>query len=471
MPALAHTNQNHTHTRQDINTVRRWFTYITLEAGFATVFITFTGSAFLPGLALLWGASDFEIGLLVAIPFVAQAAQLLSAYLVDRTGKRKAVIVWGVAVGRLIWLPIIPLLFLTGDWRLYILLGLVVFSNICVMIATPGWLSWMADLVPEQIRGRYFGSRNAAVSAATIIATISGGLILDRLRNAGHEQGGFAIIIAIACLGATIALFLLNKLPDISSEIFNHRIDLSLILEPLRDKNYRFLMKVFFVWNIAIGISAAFFVPHMLNNLGMNFTQISIYLSTSALVAILLYKPWGVIIDKFGSKPVIAFCSFGIVLIPLIWWLPRPDFLWIFAFEAIYTGALWTGFNLAIFNIPIANSPKDKRIVYLAMFSVVTGLGFFIASIIGGALAESLSFIHWHIGKQTAVNYHILFTISAILRLVTAFMALRFHEPREQRLPIMVQFMGYSVLKRLSVGRQLFPWALNKKEREQTDSV
>jgi MFS family permease len=203
----------------------------------------------------------------------------------------------------------------------------------------------------------------------------------------------------------------------------------------------------------------------------MNFTQISMYLSLAALTAILLNKPWGSVIDKFGCKPVIAFCSFGIVLVPLIWWLPRPGFLWIFIFEAIYSGALWTGFNLAIFNIPIVNSPKDKRIVYLAMFSVVTGLGFFIASFIGGVLAEYLGHVSWLIGKHAGVNYQILFTASAVLRFTAAFLTLRLKEPQEKRIPIMIQFMGYSILKRLSVGRQLFPWALNKREREKGQTI
>ena len=444
---------------------------MTLEGAFATVFIVFSGGVFLTGLALMWGANDIEIGLLAAIPFLAQAAQLLSAYFISKTGQRKSVVFWGIAIGRQLWWILIPLLFVNGEWRLYALIGLVIFSSISVMISTPGWLSWMADLVPERIRGRYFGVRSAAVSVATILATICGGLIIDKFKNSGHEQPGFAIIIGIAAIGALAAILLMNKLPDTSIGLFKLNMNLSLILEPLKDRNYRFLIKVFFLWNMAIGLGAAFFIPHMLNNLHMNFTQISMYLSLAALTAILLNKPWGSVIDKFGCKPVIAICSFGIVLVPLIWWLPRPDFLWIFVFEAIYSGALWTGFNLAIFNIPIVNSPKDKRIVYLAMFSVVTGIGFFIASLIGGVLAENLNHIRWHIGKQTGVNYHILFTASAVLRFAAALMALRFKEPHEKRIPIMIQFMGYSILKRLSVGRQLFPWALNKREREEAKSL
>jgi len=471
MSTLIDPKRHHTHTHQEISEVRRWFSYMTYEGAFATIFIVFSGGVFLTGLALMWGANDIEIGLLAAIPFLAQAAQLLSAYFINKAGQRKAVVFWGIAIGRQLWWILIPLLFINGEWRLYALIGLIVISNISVMISTPGWLSWMADLVPERIRGRYFGARSAAVSAATILATICGGIILDKFRNMNLEQLGFAIIIGFAAIAALVAMILMKKLPDTLIGLFKLNMNLSLILEPLKDKNYRSLIKVFSLWNMAIGLGAAFFIPHMLNNLHMNFTQISMYLSLAALTAILLNKPWGSVIDNFGCKPVIAFCSFGIVLVPLIWWLPRPDFLWIFVFEAIYSGALWTGFNLAIFNIPIVNSPKDKRIVYLAMFSVVTGLGFFIASLIGGVLAETLSHVRWHIGKQTGVNYHILFTASAVLRFSAALLALRLKEPHEKRLPIMIQFMGYSVLKKLSVGRQLFPWALNKRERDQTGQI
>lgn len=465
-------NNGHRHTHEDIDTVRRWFSYITLEGAFATVFIVLSGGAFLTGLALYWGADDFIIGLLAAVPFLAQIAQLFSAYLVNRTGKRKAITFWGIFAGRQMWWLLIPLLlFFDGSWRLGILIAVVMFSSVLVMIATPGWLSWMADLVPERIRGRYFGARSAIVSVATILSTIIGGIILDRFEAAGIGHIGFVVIIAGGCTGALIAIFLLKKLPAVQSDALKMKINLSSMLEPLRDKNYRRLLRIFVAWNFSIGISAAFFVPYMINHLKMNFTEISIYLSLASLAAILLNRPWGKIIDRFGSRPVIAFCTFGIVLVPLIWWLPTPGTIWILAFETVYSGSLWTGFNLGAFNIPIANSPKDKRIVYLSVFSVVSGLGFFVASIIGGAICQSISSFRWHIGYQTIVNYQIMFLISAVLRLSTAFMVLQFHEPREKRLPIMIQFMGYSVLKKLSVGRQLFPWALNKKEREEAPVI
>lgn len=48
------------------------------------------GGAFLVAFALALGATNFEIGILAAIPFLAQVSQLLAIYLVERLRNRKA---------------------------------------------------------------------------------------------------------------------------------------------------------------------------------------------------------------------------------------------------------------------------------------------------------------------------------------------------------------------------------------------
>jgi MFS family permease len=446
------------HSHDQIQSIRRWLFYIAVEAGFSSVFIVLSGGAFLTGLALMLGANDFEIGFLAAIPFLAQVAQLFSVFLVNRVAARKLTTSIGFLIGRQIWWIMILVLFLPISRRLEVLLAIVIVSSLTTMLAAPAWLSWMAELVPERVRGRYFARRSIAVAVATVTATIGGGFILDHFRILNNDTIGFAIIIAIGGIFALAASWMLNKLPDKPRQSSPANPGLANLLEPLQNRSFRHLLLGFFFWNLAIGISAPFFVPHMLGNLSMNFTMIALYSSAAALVAVALNKPWGTVIDKFGCKPVIALCAFGIALIPLIWLLPRKGFLWILVFESIFSGALWTGFNLAAFNIPIANSPRDKRTIYLAMFAVITGLGFFIASIIGGILAKQWVFLHWQIGKQVIINYHVIFIISSFLRFMAAGLLSTFHEPAEKGLPIMLNFMGYSVLKKLSVGRQIHPW-------------
>ncbi|HUU44603.1 MAG TPA: MFS transporter [Acidobacteriota bacterium] len=437
---------------------------INLESAFATFFVVFSGGAFLTGLGLYFGASDFQLGLLTAIPFIAQAAQLLSAYIVERTGHRKAITEISLLVGRQAWWVLIPLL----AWQMggfYSFLLVVAVSNAAVMLATPTWLAWTADLVPASLRGRYFATRNTAVALATVVATVAGGVILDYLPSDGDHRWGFMVICALAALCSLAASALRHRLPDRPRTSPRRSAARTSLWEPLRSESFRRLLTTFVSWNIAIGISAAFFTAHMLINLKMSFLQIALYSSAVALVSVAANRPWGAIIDRYGCRSVVVFCAFGLALIPLIWWIPRAGSLWILIPEAVYSGIFWAGFNLAAFTIPIDQSPAHKRTPYLAVFAVVTGLAFFIASVAGGILAERLVDFRWVIGDRTIIGYHLLFALSAFLRLVTGFVALRLQEPRVQEVPLLMQFVGYATLWRLGSARQIFPLGVRRKVR------
>ncbi|OHB75801.1 MAG: hypothetical protein A2Z34_07160 [Planctomycetes bacterium RBG_16_59_8] len=385
-------------------------------------------------------------------------AQLAAAAAVDRTGKRKAITVWSIVVARQVWWLIPILLFLPGGWRLTVFIVLVLLSNVATVVATPGWFGWMADIIHERIQKRYFGTRNAAVAAATVVATMGGGLYLDVCLKSRCEAERYAIIFGVSAFCALVAVVLLRGLPPGDER---KRIDgaaLERLAEPLRDRPFRGLLSVFVVWNFALGVAAAFFAAHMILNLKMTFTQISLYFSSVALVGVALSRPWGIMIERFGCRPVMVVCAFGTVLIPLIWCLPTPQTIWILIPESIYAGALWAGFNLALFNVPLAYSPKEGRANYLAVFSVVTGLSFFAASIVGGLLAEGLAGSTWNVLGGTLVNYHVLFLISAALRIIAAFLFLTVREPKEKGVIPMMQFMGDALLRRMASGRQFLPW-------------
>ncbi len=432
---------------------------LALEGAFSNIFIVLTGGAFLTGMAIFLRAGDIELGFLAAAPFLTQAAQLFSPFAFRNPKGLRTRLGFTLLLSRLLWLVIIPLLLIEADWRLHALMAVVVLSSILTMAATPAWLAWMASVIPTRIRGRFFSRRNAAVAATTLACTILGSLILDWTRKVGSEAGGFAAIIAIASIGAWVGWRALLRVPDRNGGSDHGATGLRELLPPLRDKGFRRLLVVFSLWNGAIGISAAFFAPHMLINLKMSFLQIGLYSSATALIAVVSSRAWGSLVDRFGSKPVLNLSAIGIGLTPLIWLLPRSDMLWILIPEALYSGALWAGFNLAAFTLPLDRSPQKERTVYLSVFATITGAGFFIASLAAGYIAESLVDWSFEIGNQTLVNYHVLFVCSAVLRLLTAGLIAVLREPSEARLPVIVQLMGYAVLKRLSVGRQIMPFA------------
>lgn len=443
------------------------------EGTYANIFIVLTGGAFLTGLAIMLGAGDFELGLLAAAPFLLQAAQLLSPFFFRDQREEKKRIGLMLAVSRFLWLLMVPLLFMEGSWRLYVLIVIVILSSLITMAATPAWLALMAGIVPERVRGRFFSRRNAAIGAITLLVTILGSVILDWSRNAGFESFGFLAVLVLAGAGAALAWRAISGIPDRRPRELkkSHTGDLKELLIPLRDRSFRRLVIVFGAWNAAVGLSAAFFAPHMLLNLKMSFFQIGLYSSSTALVAVVSSRYWGRLIDRFGSRAVLNLCAIGIGLIPIVWLYPRAGLLWILIPEAIYSGVLWAGFNLAAFTLPLDRSPRQDRTVYLSVFAAVTGAAFFVTSVLSGVIAEQMKGWTLILSDRTMVNYHFLFLGSALFRLATAGLIMAFREPTDTRLPVVVQLMGYAVLKRLSVGRQIFPFAAEALDENDIEKV
>ena len=428
--------------------LRHILPFVTWEGVFATIFITLTGSPFLTGFALFLGANNFEIGLLGAIPFISQVSQILAAYRIDLTGRCKTLTTGSLLLGRQIWWLLVPLPFIEGDWRLGYMLGIFIISNVGVTMGAAGWFTWVADLVPRRLRGRYFGSRSAAIAFSTIATFIIAGAALDFFQKSGRADYGYAILLAAGSVSGLVAAFIMNRLPEKNIPAGAVVIDKDYFLAPVRSAEFRRLLIFFFIWNIGTGIAGAFFAAHMLTNLKMTFTQISLYSTASLIAALFANKPWGVLIDKYGSKPTLVACSLGLSVVPLIWLVPRHDYLWILGLEAIYAGILWAGFNLAAFNLPLSISPEKNRTIYLAVFAVASGTGFFAASLLGGGLAEIWKGIGIAIGPQVVVNYHILFVISAVIRGVAALIAASIKEQRATELFGFVQFLTNRVVRR-----------------------
>src|SRR4051812_15142944 len=82
-----------TNTSLAPSAVQRGLRLSIVEGALSNIHITVTAGAFLTGFALLLGAGDFELGLLGALPFIGQLFQFAGAYLEERLGQRRQLVV------------------------------------------------------------------------------------------------------------------------------------------------------------------------------------------------------------------------------------------------------------------------------------------------------------------------------------------------------------------------------------------
>src|SRR3954453_5572371 len=75
--------------------LRRTLGLVTLAWVFGSVWATATGGAPLTLFAHSLGATEFQFGLLSALPFVASLIQMPASALIERTGRRRCIFLWG----------------------------------------------------------------------------------------------------------------------------------------------------------------------------------------------------------------------------------------------------------------------------------------------------------------------------------------------------------------------------------------
>jgi MFS family permease len=405
------------------------------EGAVAEVFGACAGGAVLTGWALYFGATPIVIGLLGALPYAAQIVQLPAAWLTQRVGaKPLAVVALGAA--RLAWLPLIavPFLALPQTTGLAIFIAVVAIAGLFGVVGNNAWTAWMGDLIPSQIRGRFFARRMIYLNAAGTLSSLAAGVALDAATPRGVKGETLAALAAAACVAGLASVRLLLAQHHVAPPRDDGAPEWRDAVRAVRDRRTRPLLAYLFAWSAAVGISAGFFSFHMLTNLHMAFTFVAAYTIIIAALRIASAPAWGRLVDTCGARPVLVVCSLGISAVPLLWLFVTPERWWPIAIEAVISGTLWGGHGIAAFDVMIGVSPRRGRPFYLAVFAAGAGVGFAVSSILAGLLAAALS-APLHDAGSTWNEIHVLFLLSTVGRAGTAFFAARIAEPAARGVP------------------------------------
>ena len=186
---------------------------------FANMFATLTGGVFLTGFALYLGMNEFMIGLLASMPFLVTIFQLPVSYLIEKKGGRKNISFLGAFFARMLWILVLIVALLPisqGPNKSLVILSLIFISYAFASMSYVSWLSWISDLVPDEIRGRFFGTRNMLCGAAGMVVLVAFGKLMDLLN--GHSLGalplGFLITFMAAVFLGMFSLYFLKKISE-----------------------------------------------------------------------------------------------------------------------------------------------------------------------------------------------------------------------------------------------------------------
>jgi hypothetical protein len=169
-------------SKQDIRTSLKASTG---DGIFSAFFGCVTAEVLLGNFLLELGATSVEVGMLSAIPMLANFLQPIGAILAGRSQSRRQYNLRIFVPARFLWLllAMATIGFEMGWCRSHRLIELtlvVVFlAHTTGALGTANWTSWMAVLVPRRLRGRYFGLRNSAANLTNLLSVPLLGLLVS----------------------------------------------------------------------------------------------------------------------------------------------------------------------------------------------------------------------------------------------------------------------------------------------------
>lgn len=407
-----------------VKRVERSLRFSSIE-GMAFGAVQGVGEHFTSAYAIALGATNTQLGLLVSLPsLVGALGQSAAARVVALLGSRKRTIILFAFLSGCMWIPILSVGHIFESGAPYWLIGLLALYALFGLMVIPPWGSIMAETVPQQLRGRYFGTRSRWSTLANMCAFLLAGGLLYLFRDRGLT--GFALVFGLAFGFRMISVALLTTLLDPSpgSET-EEKIRPRAFLRQLPRTNLGRTMLFIFSMNFVVNLAGPFFVPYMLRERGMSYITFTI-LETLSIVATLWAVPhWGRAADKAGNRRMLAISSALIALVPLIWLASGdPVFL---GFAEIYTGLVWAGFNLVSINFIYDATSPQNRTSYLAYFSAGAGIAVSLGALTGGFLTP-------HMPEFRGSAILSMFLLSGILRLLVAAVFLpRIQEVRRVR--------------------------------------
>ncbi len=386
------------------------------------------GGAALTGWALQLGCSATVIGLLGALPFLAQLVQPLAARLVARHGPRRVALL-SIAVARQAFLPLVllPFVAVAPATARAVLLGAAALHHGLGIVCNNGWVAWMGELVPEAIRGRYFGRRTAVCTAAGGAAALAAGTLLDRAPG----PRALAALALVACLAGAASVLLMARQAGGRPRPRPAGSAASSLASVLRVPAARRWMAYVVVSGAGAGLIVPFSGLYVLRDRALGFTFLTGYGAVSAFARIVSASSWGRLLDRRrGARATVAASTALLAASPVLWIAAAVAGPWVLVAEAVTGGAASAGAGVAGLAIPLALAPPSERPAWHAVFSIAGGLAFGAGAALATPLAILVPGAAAVAGPLTAP-----FAASAALRLAAVGLALRLRADPARRTP------------------------------------
>ncbi|HTH45880.1 MAG TPA: MFS transporter [Candidatus Limnocylindria bacterium] len=409
--------------------------YSTIEACFSVPMLNLTMPSFAFVIAFavsVLGWPPEAIGLAAALPHLCNFIQPAITAALQRVFSLHQVMCLSFIFSALPWGLVSLLPWLKPAQQGLFFGGLLLVATLSNSIGSVSWSAAIAEVVPERLSGKYFGRRNLLFGTWTLLVVLFAGYMADR---GGKTLITFGWIFAAAGASRLLGLFFLMRMKFPASVMTrtSRALNLDDLKAVFRDSNYLWFIVFIGLWGMLLNMGMPFYTMFLMDGLGFSVSDVVKLTTVGSLGGILTLKAWGLLSDRFGSKPVLIVAATAWSLVALAAWsLAGPTWRLHLYASYLIVGGTTAGLQLCQFNLMVKLVPAARRAAYVSTFFALTSLLTALGPALGGWLLGRLPD---HLGVflgQPIRDYHVVFGLSLLGCLFITNVLHRVREPAEQ---------------------------------------
>lgn len=387
-----------------------------------SIYIQLVAGFFLVAYGQKIGVSYRAWGILGGLTSVASVLQLLGAHLAAHFGRRREVwftFAMGERLAR--GLAVVASLYLyqlAPSMATAAFVCLVAVAVASGALATPPWFSWLADLIPPEQQGSFWGRREAWIALATTAAVVPCALLYDASKAADLTMEALLVTFALGLFLGYVDLFIHRTIPEPAMKSVQKGSIVSELASVLRDRAFRPWLTFVCAWNFSMMLGASLCALYFLDLFNSSFTKGILAMTVVPLAAqVLSSSHIGKLIDRIGTRRALTYGHIIWALLPVPWLVATPDTaVWWFA-GSNFIGAPAVSAAMNAATKYVTRFPRrEDRAMYWAVSSALASAAGGLGAVVAGEVLEALKGRTWQLGGVAAGGFHILFSVSMLLR-------------------------------------------------------
>jgi len=335
-------------------------------------------------LANVLGVKTGIIGFIEGIAeSTATLLKIASGYLADRLGKKKALTVWGYGLSGFTK----PLLYFADTWGLVLVIRFL--DRVGKGVRTAPRDALIADVTPEQHRGRAFGFNKAMDKAGAVAGLLLAAWILEIMQSGQGmlTRAGYQALVLLSVIPGLAAVFILVVGVREPASSHSKRSKKDFLGWHSLDSRFKAFLGVIVLFTL--GNSSDAFLMLRAQTVGLSTTEIFLLLAAFNLVVTLSSLPGGILSDRLGRRGLIiggwliyALIYFGLGIATAAWHVGV-----LYVLYGLYYGAFQGAASALVADLV----PPERRGTAYGLFNGAIGVTVFPASLIAGLLWQWFS--------------------------------------------------------------------------------